>query len=101
MHKPTMNKYYTPAQQAAKAAKPASQSTGYSGHLADGSGLQAHSCGEPYRKLRIIMSFAPLQNLWVAMRNGERIAFGRDYRLTLGQAVIRILAAPAMGGKAH
>lgn len=70
----------------------------YTGHAKNGSPIQKHSQSDFYARYKIIMVFMPLRGTWVAMVGDKIITSGKDYTITLGAAVIRVIAAPAMGG---
>ena len=74
------------------------QANAYTGHAKDGSPIQKHSQSDYYARYKIIMGFMPARSTWVAMVGDKMVASGKDYQITLGAAVIRVIAAPAMGG---
>ena len=74
------------------------QANAYTGHAKNGSPIQKHSQSDFYARYKIIMVFMPLRGTWVAMVGDKIITSGKDYTITLGAAVIRVIAAPAMGG---
>lgn len=74
------------------------QANAYTGHAKDGSPIQKHSQSDFYARYKIIMGFMPARSTWVAMVGDKTLASGKDYQITLGAAVIRVIAAPAMGG---
>ena len=70
----------------------------YTGHAKNGSPIQKHSQSDFYARYKIIMVFMPLRGTWVAMVGDKIITVGKGYEIVLGAAVIRVIAAPAMGG---
>jgi hypothetical protein len=73
----------------------------YTGHGPDGSPIQRHSCSDYYAQYGIIMAYRPVSRMHEALVKGRVIAFDRSYTGALGKAVIRVTAAPAMGGLSH
>ena len=74
------------------------QANAYTGHAKNGSPIQKHSQSDFYARYKIIMVFMPLRSTWVAMVGDKIITVGKGYEIVLGAAVIRVIAAPAMGG---
>jgi len=74
------------------------QANAYSGHAKNGSPIQKHSQSDFYARYKIIMVFMPVRGSWVAMVGDKIITSGKGYEIVLGAAVIRVIAAPAMGG---
>ena len=70
----------------------------YTGHAKNGSPIQKHSQSDFYARYKIIMVFMPLRGTWAAMVGDKIISSGKGYEIVLGAAVIRVIAAPAMGG---
>ena len=75
------------------------QANAYTGHAKDGSPIQKHSQSDFYARYKIIMAFMPTRSTWVAMVGDKTVSSGKDYQITMGAAVIRVIAAPAMGGQ--
>ena len=74
------------------------EANAYTGHAKNGSPIQKHSQSDFYAKYKIIMVYMPVRGSWVAMVGDKIITVGKSYEITLGAAVIRVIAAPAMGG---
>jgi len=70
----------------------------YTGHAKNGSPIQNHSQSDFYARYKIIMVYMPLRGTWVAMVGDKIITVGKGYEIVMGAAVIRVIAAPAMGG---